>query len=110
MSPKVTEDAVARSETDSCEAIAEEIENIDAGLGSVAVEEPPNMAWPSAAKRTGGFLYNLTTQTVLGVLQPVIQTKRAIFNNDEKDSRLGESVERGKTRRAYLIGYAQATL
>ena len=43
------------------------------------------------------------------MLQPIIQTKRAIFNDDEKDRRMSESVQRGTTRRAYLIGYAEAS-
>lgn len=43
------------------------------------------------------------------MLQPIIQTKRAIFNDDEKDCRMSESVQRGTTRWAYLIGYAEAS-
>lgn len=108
-SPEIVENSIAISPTDSCTEMANEIDKINAGMGSVAIEEPPNTAWPSAAQRTGEFIYNLAAQTVLGALQPVIQTKRAIFNDDEKDRRLAESVERGQTRRAYLIGYAQAS-
>jgi hypothetical protein len=100
---------IASSNTDSCKSISDEIERLDAGLGEVAVELPPNTMGPSALERTGEYIYNLATQSVLGVFQPFIQTKRAIFNNDEKDRRLAESVERGVTRRAYLIGYAHAS-
>lgn len=103
------EDNKAISQLDTCTKIANEIDRLNSGLGSVAVEEPPNTASPTVAKRAGEYLYNVTTQTILGPLQPLIQTKRAIFNDDEKDKRLAESVERGQTRRAYLIGYAQAS-
>jgi|GEM_PF-2838250 len=109
VSPELAEKSSASSHADSCAEMANEIDEISAGLGSAAIETPPNTASPTAAQRAGKYLYNLGSQTVLGVLQPVIQTKRAIFNDDEKDRRLAQSVERGQTRRAYLIGYAQAS-
>jgi hypothetical protein len=107
--PESVENNLLGSQSDACNVISAEIDMLNTGLGSAAVEEPPNTAWPSVAQRVGGFMYNLATQTVLGALQPVIQTKRALFNDDEKDKRMLESVERGNTRRAYLIGYAQAS-
>ena len=103
------DDMVLGNSLESCSTIAEEISRIDEGLGSPAIDGPPNTESPSGLERTGSFVYNLTTQTVLGVLQPIIQTKRAIFNDDEKERRMTESVQRGTTRRAYLLGYAQAT-
>ena len=108
-SPEVVENHIDSSQTNVCSEIASEIDEISTGLGSSAIEEPPNTAWPTVAERAGSFLYNLASQTVLGVVQPVIQTKRAIFNDDEKEKRLAESVERGQIRRAYLIGFAQAS-
>lgn len=94
--------------SEACGEIKKEIEKIDAGLGSSAIEQAPNTEGPSGIQRTGSYIYNLFTQTLLGVFQPIIQTKRAIFNDDEKDRRMSESVQRGETRRAYLMGYAEA--
>ena len=108
-SPEVVENTTASLHADSCAEMANEIDEISAGLGSAAIETPPNTASPTVAQRAGKYIYNLGAQTVLGALQPVIQTKRMIFNDDEKERRLAQSVERGQTRRAYLIGYAQAS-
>ena len=91
----------------TCSAVAAEIAAIDAGLGGPAVEAPPATP-PTALQKTGRYFYDLGVQTILGQLQVFIQTKRAIFNDVEKERRGAEALERGTTRRAYLMGYAKA--
>ena len=103
-----TSEDVAAQHAGTCDAIAAEIAFLDQGLGSKAVDKPPVVP-PTTGQKTGNYFYNLGVQTVLGQLQAFIQTKRAIFDDDEKDRRVSESVERGTIRRAYLKGYAEAS-
>ncbi|MBT8148728.1 MAG: hypothetical protein KJO24_02275 [Gammaproteobacteria bacterium] len=100
--------ALDADQSQTCAAVVAEIAAIDAGLGGPAVEAPPATP-PTAMQKTGRYFYDLGVQTVLGQLQAFIQTKRMIFNDAEKERLGAEALERGTTRRAYLMGYAKAT-
>jgi hypothetical protein len=86
-----------------CSEISAEITKLDTGLGGAAQETPP-AAKPTALDRAASFGKNLAVESVKGVVQPVIQTKRAIMNDEAKEKRALEAAERGKIRRAYLKG------
>lgn len=86
-----------------CSQIALEISKIDTGLGAQAIEAGPK-APPTATDRLSSFGKNLAVESIKGVVQPVIQTKRAIMNDDAKDQRAAEALARGNVRRAYLKG------
>lgn len=86
-----------------CSEISAEITQLDTGLGGPAVERPP-AAKPTAVDRATSFGKNLAVESVKGVVQPVIQTKRAIMNDEAKEKRALEAAERGNIRRAYLKG------
>lgn len=104
----LSSDAVEQADPlDKCAAIAAEIATIDAGLGEPAEEKPPAPP-PTTAQKIGRSFYDIAVQSILGPVQVVIQTKRAIFGDAEKERRGAEALERGTTRRAYLMGYAGA--
>jgi hypothetical protein len=91
-----------------CEQIAAEIARIDAGLGTGAVETPP--APPATAtQRVASYGKGLAVESVKGVVQPLIQTKRAIMNDEAKEKRAAEATARGNIRRAYLKGMQEGT-
>ncbi|MFO1370823.1 MAG: hypothetical protein U1F46_17725 [Marinagarivorans sp.] len=86
-----------------CSSISAEINKLDSGLGGAAVETPP-AAKPTAMDRATSFGKNLAIESVKGVVQPVIQTKRAIMNDEANEKRALEAAQRGNIRRAYLKG------
>ena len=105
--PQTTDQIASESQpshTELCDGIAAEIAMIDTGLGSPAEDSAPNLTPPSALNRVGSYGKNLVQETLLGVVQPLIQTKRALFNDDEKERVLDDTITRGTTRRAYLMG------
>ena len=89
-----------------CEAINLELNGLSAALGGEAVEMIVNMDGPSAGQRIMSYGKNMVVETAKGYVQPFIQTKRAMFNDDEKDRRAEEAEDRGVIRRAYLTGLA----
>lgn len=90
-----------------CNALKAEIEKLDSGLGSPASDSAP--APPrTKTQKAGKALYDMAVQTAMGPVQLFIQTKRAIFGDAEKERLRAEALERGTTRRAYLMGYAVA--
>lgn len=89
-----------------CEAINLELNGLSAALGGEAVEMIVDMDGPSATDRIMSYGKNMAVETVKGYVQPFIQTKRALFNDDEKERRAEEAEDRGVIRRAYLTGLA----
>ena len=98
------------SATDRCAAIATEIETeiakLDAELGGPATEMSPA---PTLTKgqRAAAYDKKLAIETVKGYVQPIVQTKCAIMNDDEKDRRATEAADRGAIRRAYRQGLSE---
>lgn len=107
-------DAVAKVEqsteslkAEQCAAIREEIDALDGGLGGPAEDSEPEKP-RSTSQKTGKALFDMGSQTLMGPVQIFIQTKRALFGDAEKERLRAEALERGNTRRAYLLGYASA--
>lgn len=97
-----TVDAVA-GPAETCAAMADEVAMLDAGLGGPAEEIPPPVP-AGAASRWGDYGKDLVVQTVIGPLQPIIQTVKAASNYDDKTRLRTETDARAATRRAYLLG------
>lgn len=93
----------AAGPAEECAAMANEIARLDAGLGGPAEEIPPP-APAGAAARWGDYGKDLIVQTVIGPLQPIIQTVKAASNYDDKTRLRSEIDLRASTRRAYLLG------
>ncbi|MBT8139249.1 MAG: hypothetical protein KJP25_05755 [Gammaproteobacteria bacterium] len=100
-------EAVTQGVDEQCTAMRAEIEKLDAGLGAPALESSPS-APRTGMQKTGKTLYDLGVGTLMGQLEIFRQTKRAIFGDAEKERLRDEALERGNTRRAYLLGYANA--
>jgi hypothetical protein len=86
----------------------EEIQYIDNGLGSPADETPipaPHTAW----ERISLYGKNLFVQTIIGPIQAIIQTVRAVTSADAKAQADALGRERALVRRAYLLGGMDAT-
>ena len=96
---------VFADDLEKCDAIFAEITLLDSGLGSPAEDTGPE-AKASAGTRAINYGKNLAVETAKGFVQPILQTKRAIMNDDEKERRAAEAIDRGNTRRAYLMGLA----
>jgi hypothetical protein len=88
---------------DYCTKMLEEIQFIDNGLGSPA-EETPIPAPPTTWERVSLYGKNLFVQTILGPIQPIIQTVRALTSADAKAQAEALGRERALVRRAYLLG------
>lgn len=88
---------------DRCNAAEEEIAALDAGLGGPAVDVPPRLP-ATAGARWGSYGKNLVLQTIMGPLQPLIQTARAATNQEDKANLAADRQYRAATRRAYLMG------
>jgi len=87
----------------SCASMATEISEIDAGLGRGAIDDGPPVP-ATAGARWADYGKDLIVQTVIGPLQPIIQTVKASINYDDKKRIQSESIERAEMRRAFLIG------
>lgn len=90
-----------------CHAIDLELNGLSAALGGPAVEIIAEMDGPTIRERLMTYGKGMAVETVKGYVQPFIQTKRALFNDDEKERRAEEAADRGVVRRAYLIGLAE---
>lgn len=93
----------ARAGQSRCGAIQAELAALDATLGGPAEEAPPPVP-AGAGARWGAYGKNVVVQTVIGPLQPIIQTVRAASNSDEKARLATQTEQRAEIRRAYLIG------
>lgn len=89
-----------------CRAIDLELNGLSAALGKEAIEMMVNLDGPSMGDRIKSYGKSMAVETVKGYVQPFIQTKRALFNDDEKERRAEEAADRGELRRAYLTGLA----
>lgn len=86
-----------------CAALREEIVALDRGLGGPVVE-PPAPVPASAGSRWGAYGKNVIVQTIIGPLQPIIQSVRAAGNYEDKERLSAARAERASLRRAYLLG------
>ncbi len=89
-----------------CEAIFEEINTLNIGLGTTTAEEAPAPK-ATASDRFIDYAKDFALETIKGPFQPILQTKRAIFNDEEKARLQSEGELRGQVRRAYLMGVAR---
>ncbi|MFC7291856.1 hypothetical protein [Hirschia litorea] len=96
----------ASANSQRCDAIFEEINTLNTGLGSTTSEEAPAPE-ATASDRVLNYAKDFALETVKGPFQPLLQTKRAIFNDEEKARLLDEGETRGQIRRAYLMGLAR---
>jgi len=101
-------DATLAANGDSCQKIDEEIAAIDLGLGDKATETPLQTK-QTATQKVGSYFKNVVVETVMGPLQPIIQTVRSVTNAEEKEKIAEEAKSRGNIRRAYLLGYREAS-
>ncbi|MAP95668.1 MAG: hypothetical protein CMK07_12025 [Ponticaulis sp.] len=89
-----------------CLAILDELTRLYTALGGPATDSPADTDDPSIMDRIGTYGRDFVIDTATGYVRPVIQVKRTLMNDDEKDRKLLRAIERGITRRAYLIGLA----
>lgn len=89
-----------------CEAIFEEINTLNIGLGTTTAEEAP-APQATTSDRFLDYAKDFAFETIKWPFQPILQTKRAIFNDEEKARLQGEGELRGQVRRAYLMGVAR---
>lgn len=101
--PTVYVPAVAGDPDQHCETIAAEIAALDDGLGGPVVDGPP-LAPATAGARWGSYGKNLVLQTLMGPIQPLIQTVNAASNREDKQRVAADRVDRASLRRAYLRG------
>ncbi len=101
--PLLYSPAYAASADDPCLAMAEEVREIDDRLGESAVEAPVP-APATVGQRVRDYGRNLAVETVLGFVQPVVQTVLAVTDSEGKAVRAALARERGLVRRAYLLG------
>lgn len=90
-----------------CAAINAEIEALERGLDPAVDGGLPEPA--GAASRWGDYGKDLVVQTVIGPLQPIIQTVKAAVNYDDKNRLTSENHQRAEIRRAYLLGSLEGT-
>jgi len=97
---------VAERNAKRCDAIDLELNGLSAALGGPAGEVAANLDGPGMGDRLMSYGKDMAVETVKGYVQPLLQTKRALFNDAEKERRAEEAQDRGVIRRAYLIGIA----
>ena len=75
----------AAASAHQCAAIQSQIERLDSGLGSPALDTAP-AAPRTRLQKTGKALSDIVVQTAMGPVQFFIQAKRAIFGDAERSA------------------------
>jgi len=91
------------SSGDNCAAMAAEIDTLSSGLGGPPTDSMPPIP-ATAGARWADYGKDVTVQTLIGPLQPIIQTVKASINYDDENRLETENRNRAQSRRAYLLG------